>query len=76
MLPKTYKKINLSKKSVTRNTKPKPFSLSKSNYNKNNTNQGKSKQFKARKMPDLSIPFIIFKNDKELTTFKEFNITT
>jgi hypothetical protein len=32
-------------------------------------------KFKARKMPDMSLPFFVFKNEKELTKFDEFDIT-
>lgn len=74
ILPKTTSKMSIMKKSVTRNTKPKPFSLSKSNYAKKDQSRT-GKKFKARKMPDMNTPFFIFKNDKELTTFKEFELT-
>lgn len=33
-------------------------------------------KFKARKMPDMSVPFMVFKNDKQLTMFHEFDLTT
>lgn len=76
VLPKTYKKISLSKMSVARSTKPKPFVLSSSNNSKQEFKRKEHKQFKARKMPDLSIPFYIFKNDRELTIFDEFDFAT
>ena len=36
----------------------------------------KPKPFRARKVPDMSFPFMIYKNDKELTMFQEFELTT
>lgn len=76
ILPKTSTKISLSKTSMTRCTKPKPFVLSKTNnHKKSSKHLHKNKHFKARKMPDMSIPFMVFKNEKNLTTFKEFGIT-
>jgi len=74
VLPKTCNKISFSRSTTTRMTKPKPFALSQSNYSKK-VKSKKHKMFKAKKMPDMRIPFYVFKNDKELTTFKEFEIT-
>jgi len=33
-------------------------------------------KFKAKKAPDMSFPFMIYKNDKELTVFQEFELAT
>ena len=76
ILPKTYKKINLNKMTVAKSTKPKPFSLSKSNYSRNRTKDQTHKQFKARKMPDMSIPFVVYKGEGTLTQFKDFDLAT
>lgn len=78
VLPKTYNKISLNKMAVSRSTKPKPFVLSSGNHSKPKKDDKRKvhKQFKARKMPDLSLPFYIFKNDRELTTFEEFDFAT
>jgi len=76
VLPKTSKKINF-KTSKSRNTKPKPFVLSTGNHAKKSENGlSKIKEFKARKIPDMTIPFYIFRNDKELTIFEEFEFAT
>ena len=74
VIPRTNKKISFAKVN-SRTTKPKPFALSKSNYSKQKVPK-QVKKFKARKVPDMAMPFIVFKNDQKLTTFKEFGLTT
>ena len=36
----------------------------------------KPRPFKARKMPDMSLPYMIFKNEKKLTVFEEFDLSS
>ncbi|KAL4453018.1 hypothetical protein ABPG73_002303 [Tetrahymena malaccensis] len=33
-------------------------------------------KFKAKKMPNFQVPFIVYKSNKPLTTFQEFNLAT
>lgn len=77
-LPKTYKKADYYNKSTNwKLTVPLPFSLSKSNYNRPKVgDKERPKQFKAKKVPDMTFPFMIYKNDKELTVFQEFELAT
>lgn len=71
ILPKTRK--NFMRGKFGKKTQPKPFNLSKSNFPKADQRNTQERKFKARKMPDMKTPYLVYR-DLHLTDFHDFNL--